>query len=199
MTLLNRRDAAKELGISERSVGRWRSQLIELGAATVQGGVTLYESEGLAAAYASVCGLQATNAATVERLQRVVSTHQQVEPSIDEDDTEGEDVPPWAKSKARREHFLAEKEQLALARLQGSLVDRDAVKKLLFEQGRALRDELQRFAILLPPELRACEGDIPSMQQLLQVRVNDLLTNFAQGTEAGIAAQQRRQAVEAVK
>ena len=146
------------LGISERSLGRWRAELEALGLVVKSGARWVYRREGLREAYLSVAGLQVGNAATVARMHREVarqhtSRHQQG-PSI-EDHNEitdpGDSIPPWAESKARREFYLAEREKLALARVEGTLVDRDAIKKMLFEENRRARDALQRFAVLLPP------------------------------------------------
>ncbi len=184
MALLNRKDAAQLLGISERSLGRQRDALVALGAAKVQGGVTLYESDGLAAAYVACAGLQAGNADTIERLHRLAEaespTRQQVpDDALEDDIPEPDRIPPWAESRAAREYWLSEKARLEVRRARGELVTVARVKSNMFELFRLLRDSLQRIAVLAPPELKRGGCDIGAMGMVLQRMITEILSETA--------------------
>ncbi len=201
---LTRRDAAKLLGISERSLGRHRETLQALGLAEVRNERTVYHRDGLVEGYLSIVGQQMGNAETVERLHRMAEAESSTRKQLPPDDLEdiphpGEKVPPWADSRARREFYLAEKEGLALRRLEGSLVDREAMKRMIFEETRRARDAFQRMAVLLPPELKRCQGDLGAMGIVLQEAIHRTLVELSAGHKAGIDDQVRKQQQEAGK
>ena len=204
MDLLTRREAAELLGISERSLGRHRDTLEQLGLTQARGTRTVYHREGLVEGYLSIVGQQMGNADTVERLYRLAeaesSTRQQPPPDDLEDVHDpGEKVPPWADSRARREFYLAEKEGLALRRLEGSLVEREAINRRAFDEVRRARDAFQRMAVLLPPELKRCQGDMGKMGIVLQGAIYRVLTELGEGLRTGVEDQVRKQQQEAGK
>jgi len=191
------------LGISERSLGRWRAELEAQGLVIKKGARWVYRREGLEAAYLSVAGLQRTNADTHERLrQRVAATTRQPEPSIDDEDIPdpGDNIPPWAESKAKREHFLAEKERLSFQRTQGKLVDREAVGRFMFEETRRARDALQRLSDPgMCAALKYCAGDMGQMGLLLQEKIHEILIELSSDHERNMKTQVRKQQQEANK
>lgn len=208
MDLLSRRDAAKLLGVSERSLGRQREQLQALGLVVKRGGRMMYRQQGLEAGYLSVAGLQVTNAENVARLQQVAAgdaTHLPAtalrEPSIDDEDEEIPEpgkIPPWAESRAAREYWLSEKERLNVERQQGKLLDREAVERSGFEAGRRLRDAFQRFAVHLPPRMKHCES-MAEQTILIQSMCHELLTDLSNGHRSAIDQQVAKQQREATK
>lgn len=70
-------------------------------------------------------------------------------------------VPPvgkaadFQKSRALREHYLALQEQANFHKMEGSLVEREAVKTGAYNAGRMLRDQLLGMPVQLSPELAA--------------------------------------------
>jgi DNA-binding transcriptional MocR family regulator len=205
--LLSRRDAAKLLGVSERSLGRQREQLQALGLVVKRGGRMMYRQQGLEEGYLSVAGLQVTNAENFERLQQVADgdaphlPEALREPSIDDEDEEIPEpgkIPPWAESRAAREYWLSEKERLNVERQQGKLLDREAVERSGFEAGRQLRDAFQRFAVHLPPRMKHC-ASMAEQTILIQSMCHELLTDLSNGHRSAIDEQVAKQQREATK
>lgn len=185
--LLSRRDAAKLLGISERSLGRQREHLQALGLVVKHGGRWMYQRKGLEAGYLSVAGLQAANAENFGRLQQVAAgdaPHLLEAPSIDEEDGEIPEpgkIPPWAESKASREYWLSEKERLSVERTKGNLIDRDIVAARDFEVGRQARDAFLRLDVQLPPILAGKER--PEQVIIIRQRINEILEVLAENLQ----------------
>jgi len=59
----------------------------------------------------------------------------------------------FQKSKAHREYYLAQQEEMNFYKLQGSLVERQAVEEAAFVAGRTLRDQLLGLAPQLAAEV----------------------------------------------
>lgn len=64
-------------------------------------------------------------------------------------------APDFQKARAHREHFLAQLAEAEFYKVQGNLVDRDAVSKAAFTAGRMLRDLIFGLSPQLAPELAA--------------------------------------------
>jgi hypothetical protein len=62
-------------------------------------------------------------------------------------------LPDFQKARALREHSLAQLSQIELLKVQGSLVEREAVETSAYNSGRMLRDQLLRLCSQVAPEL----------------------------------------------
>ncbi len=176
---LTRREAARLLGVSERAVARHREALLSMGQAKQKGARILYRQDGLPAAFLACCDQARMAPDRVERLQQAITDGEAAAPEApDHDDAQADDdgeVPKWSESRARREAALARKAELELQRMEGALVSREAVGRDWFEASRQTRDHLLRLAIILPPELKRCNGDLQAMNILLHERITDIL------------------------
>ncbi|WP_094585346.1 hypothetical protein [Synechococcus sp. BO 8801] len=194
VALLTRQQAAEVLGVSERSLGRHVDALTEMGQTTTIGRRVKYRRDGLEAAWLRVAHPQPANVAKLEAIAR-----QAADNAPQADDDAGEDVPSWHVSKARREAALAIKAELEVQRMQGLLLSRDAVERDWFESCRQARDSLLRLAIILPPELKRCNGDLGQMNILLHQKVTDVLTQLSEEGVRRLNETTRREIREAAK
>jgi DNA-binding transcriptional ArsR family regulator len=195
VALLTRQQAAEVLGVSERSLGRHVDALTEMGQTTTIGRRVKYRRAGLEAAWLRVAHPQPANVAKLEAIARQAAddAHQA------EDDDAGDDVPSWHVSKARREAALAIKAELEVQRMQGQLVSVEQVGRDWFESCRQARDSLLRLAIILPPELKHCNGDLGQMNILLHQKITEVLTQLSEEGVRRLDETTRREIREAAK
>jgi len=133
VALLSLKDAAAFLGVSERSLGRQREHLAAAGLVRRVGNRWKYDAgPQLRETFNGLVELQPGNAARLE-----AEALQQA----DQDAAAGK-IPPYAQSRAKREHFGALLAQRQLEQLEGRLVELSAVKSVVFEEHRRARDQL---------------------------------------------------------
>jgi len=189
VALLTRRDAATLLGVSERSLGRHREHLAELGLAKLVGSRWLYESEGLASAWLGLAELQVSNAEQLERLQGAGGDGQRLEAEAQqqvEADAVAGKIPSYAESRARKEHYLALLAQRQLERLEGTLISAEAVKAMFFEEFRRTRDYLQNFPARISATLFA-QKDSAHVAIVLEKEIHSALMDLSNGVEYKIS------------
>lgn len=84
----------------------------------------------------------------------------------------------FQKSKAHREYYLAQQEEMNFYKLQGSLVERQAVEDAAFVAGRMLRDQLLGLAPQLAAEVAGI-SDPWDIEQCLTKSFRRVLTDAA--------------------
>ena len=89
-----------------------------------------------------------------------------------------EGLPPIAESRARRMHYLAERDRIELQQLKGELVSAAEVREAAFKQGREVRDALMALPSRLASPL-AVMTDPREVHQLLSEAIRVELTRLA--------------------
>lgn len=165
--LISQVEAAKLLGVSRRAIDRQLPDLLGLGVA-VRGegsGRIRYEAEALPTAWLELAEPQARNAEQLKKLAEKL--HQEgaaLAKELGEDAAPGE-IPPWHESRARLEHYRAERERIAVEKLEGELVSRAEVENDWFEAGRLARDGLQRLPELIIGDISRTVGGLTQEQR----------------------------------
>jgi hypothetical protein len=136
------------------------------------GGRLLYETDGLAEALELTT--ERVMHSNAERMMGGAQRPQAGGPEEPDDET----VPPWAESKARREFYGAEKAQMELQALAGTLVLREKVHSWLFERERVIRNRLQAFPARISADL-AAESRQVECEILLDKAIYDCLVDLA--------------------
>jgi len=89
-------------------------------------------------------------------------------------------IPDLNESRARREHYAAEKARLEALQGRGELIPAADVKKEAFALARAVRDALMTIPDRLAPELAACT-DARQVHQLLGDEIRVALRGLSNG------------------
>lgn len=89
-----------------------------------------------------------------------------------------EGLPPIAESRARRMHWMAERERIELQQLKGELVSAAEVREAAFKRGREARDALMALPSRLAAPL-AVMTDPREVHQLLSEAIRVELTRLA--------------------
>lgn len=89
-------------------------------------------------------------------------------------------IPDLNESRARREHYAAEKARLEALQGRGELITAADVKKEAFSLARAVRDALMTIPDRLAPELAACT-DARQVHQLLSDEIRVALRGLSNG------------------
>jgi hypothetical protein len=89
-------------------------------------------------------------------------------------------IPDLNESRARREHYSAEKARLEALQGRGELIPAADVKKEAFALARAIRDALMTIPDRLAPELAACT-DARQVHQLLSDEIRVALRGLSNG------------------
>lgn len=95
-------------------------------------------------------------------------------------------VASYQGSKATREHYEALKRKLEYEKLEGSLLERDAVERALTEAGRMLRDSIMAVPIRIAGQTVAMT-DAHAIEKLIANELRRALENFAKIAKDGLA------------
>lgn len=99
-------------------------------------------------------------------------------PAEPDDEPSSEDTATYRRERAEREKLRRQREEIELAQLRGSLVDRAEVARLRFTEFRALRDALGNLGPRLAPTV-ALETDALRCEQLYADALEEVLAAFA--------------------
>lgn len=179
MALLNATKAAARMGVSRRALGRKAAHLEASGNAVRVGHRLLFESRGLEAAYAAVTEMQAGNAEQLEQLEQLARQEVEADAAVGE-------IPPYATSRARREHYAALLAQRQVEAFEGTLVSASEIDKLLFETHRMARDQLQIMPTRVAAELYAQKSSA-DIAIILEREVHRTLTDLCDAVARGLA------------
>lgn len=147
MALLSAVDAARVLGVDDRSLRRKKEQLQQMGMARRVGRRLMYESDGLEEAFNSLSELQPANA---ERL--MAAARADVESAAQ--------IPDYTESRAKREFWQARLAELMALEREGQLVDAAAANKRWVEVVRRFRDRVLGVVPRVSADLAAEDSDV---------------------------------------
>lgn len=114
----------------------------------------------------------AAGAGTVDAVPASSAIDSEPKPAADED------LPAYRRERAEREAINKQRDQLALDKERGRLVDRDDVARLRFTEFRALRDDLGNVGARVKAAL-AAENDELRCERLVTDEIDRVLVAFA--------------------
>lgn len=124
----------------------------------------------------SKAGVAARHAAT--RGEPAITGHEAPADEPGEEGTESDDAPRYdfQSSKAKREHYAAERERAAFRKEAGELMERGEVIAAFADAGATLRGRLESWAAVLPPQLAG--RDEAAIRNTIADQVDQLLNDL---------------------
>ena len=152
MTVISKSEFAARRGWAKSYVSKLAKQ--DRLVLTEDGKVELEATELLLASSADPSKAGVTARHDQQRVERSVHAELKIDAQAPPAPLPGK-APDFQKARAHREHFLAQLAEAEFYKVQGDLVQREAVEKAAFTAGRMLRDLVFGLSPQLAPELAA--------------------------------------------
>jgi hypothetical protein len=93
---------------------------------------------------------------------------------------EDDDIPSYAKSRAKKEAYLAKLKQLEYEQAKGRLVDSEDVRRDAYEVGKVTQTKIMAVAIRIAPQLAGME-DVQEIKRLIEDELRYALEDLTRG------------------